>query len=227
MMGRTVLAMSDQPPTSAAVARRRRSTACSADRDTCAVAGCARAVRALNRVQDWREEDHRGVVVAFDRPERHRLLGDGRWRTTPASRPRPTGASPRSMPSTSSTAAATSLPTGRDGYSFPVGDPRVGELGRAWRCARGGEARRRGRSSRPSPWGPGLCRLPDRDEVACVAYLSAAAAHVGVRPPSRSGRRADPATAAPVPLGQIFVFSRTHAPICAMAASTSGMRPAP
>ena len=32
---------------------------------------------------------------------------------------------------------------------------------------------------------------------------------------------------APVPFGQIFVFSLTHAPMRAMAASASGTRPAP
>jgi len=101
----------------------------------------------------------------------------------------------------------------------PDGDPRGGELGRARRCACVAEAAVVvGRPGR---------RLPDRDEVAGVADLRATAGHVGVRPPSRSGRRADLATAEPGPLGQIFVFSRTHAPICAMAASTSGIRPAP
>lgn len=74
---------------------------------------------------------------------------------------------------------------------------------------------------RPDP------RPPDRNEIAGVADLRATTGHVGVRSLSRSGRRADRATAAPVSLGQIFVFSRTHAPICAMAASVSGIRPAP
>ncbi|GGT84092.1 hypothetical protein GCM10010256_50120 [Streptomyces coeruleorubidus] len=71
------------------------------------------------------------------------------------------------------------------------------------------------------------CRLPDRDEIAGVADLRATAGHAGVRPSSRSGKRAHLATAASVPLGQIFVFSRTQAPIWAMAASVSGIRPAP
>ncbi|MFF5521526.1 hypothetical protein [Streptomyces coeruleorubidus] len=61
-------------------------------------------------------------------------------------------------------------------------------------------------------------RLPDRDEVA-------AAVHDILTVPS--GKRADLATAAPEPLGQIFAFSRTQAPIRAMAASASGARPAP
>lgn len=65
-----------------------------------------------------------------------------------------------------------------------------------------------------------------RTRPTCAPHLHTTAGRGGFRPPSRSGRRGDRPPRTPEAPGQTFAFSRTHAPIWAMAASPSGTRPA-